>query len=288
MQPAKHDIYTHHSRNWRENHYVYPVISRRSGGLSIGINLNPDKACNFDCVYCSVDRTAPPLLREVKLDLLREELDQMLQLALSQKLYEQPPFNQTPPGLRRLNDVAFSGDGEPTSYRQFSEACRLVTELVKQRGASDARIVLITNATLLDRSWVAEGLRILYENNGEIWAKLDAGTADYYRRVDRSAIPLQQVLENILAAGRQRPIVIQSMFMNVDGQPPTDDEITAYLQRLSDLRQQGCQIKLVQIYTIARGPSEQYVKPLTDAEVDAITARVRTCGFQVTPFYAPA
>ncbi|MBM3871597.1 MAG: radical SAM protein, partial [Verrucomicrobia bacterium] len=39
-----------HTRIYRDFTYVYPVISRRSGGLSIGINLNPDKKCNFDCV----------------------------------------------------------------------------------------------------------------------------------------------------------------------------------------------------------------------------------------------
>ena len=48
-----------HRREWREFDYAYPVLSRRSKGISLGVNLNPDKICNFDCVYCEVDRNTP-------------------------------------------------------------------------------------------------------------------------------------------------------------------------------------------------------------------------------------
>src|SRR4051812_33744144 len=113
------NLFTLHSRAWQANRYVYPVVSRRSKGLSIGVNLNPDKVCNFDCIYCCVDRTTPPVVRKVDLELLRGELDQMIGLAGSGELFTQPPFDQTPPHLQRINDVAFSGDGEPTSFPKF-------------------------------------------------------------------------------------------------------------------------------------------------------------------------
>src|SRR6185369_1894251 len=119
-------LFTQHSRSWRDNRFVYPVISRRSKGLSIGVNLNPDQACNFDCVYCSVDRTTPasaPTVRSVDLEGVRTELDHLLGLAVSGVIWNEPPFDRTPPELRRLNDVAFSGDGEPTSYPGFADAC---------------------------------------------------------------------------------------------------------------------------------------------------------------------
>ncbi|MGB9625323.1 MAG: radical SAM protein, partial [Phycisphaerae bacterium] len=67
-----------HARDWRQNYYVYPVLSRRAHGVSIGVNLNPDKACNFDCIYCQVDRTVPPAVRKVDVAVLRRELDEML------------------------------------------------------------------------------------------------------------------------------------------------------------------------------------------------------------------
>ncbi|MCH8853818.1 MAG: radical SAM protein, partial [Planctomycetes bacterium] len=88
MTPAdQSNIYADHSRNWKENRYVYPVISRRSHGLSIGVNLNPDKACNFDCVYCQVDRAVPGKFRSVDLNVLRIELEHMIRMTLDQTLF---------------------------------------------------------------------------------------------------------------------------------------------------------------------------------------------------------
>lgn len=287
MPNTKINLFTQHSRNWRTNRYVYPVISRRSKGLSIGVNLNPDKACNFDCVYCCVDRTVPATIREVDLEILRDELDHLLHLTANGEIFQQTPFDQTPSDLRRLNDVAFSGDGEPTAYPRFEDACRLAVLLLEQQGLSDAKIVVITNATLLDRSRVAQALRLLDDHNGEIWAKLDAGTQEYYQFIERTSIPLSRVMDNIAAAGRVRPIVIQSLFMRVNNQPPDDAEIAAYVDRLRELIAQGCQIKLVQVYTVARTTAEAYVTPLEDGALDSIARLAAETGLTVETYYGP-
>lgn len=284
----KLQLFTLHSRSWQANRYVYPVISRRSKGLSVGVNLNPDKVCNFDCIYCCVDRTVPATVIEVDMDVLRDELRHMLQLVASGEIWTQPPFDRTPGHLKRLNDVAFSGDGEPTSFPQFAEACELAaSELAACGLAATTKIVVITNATLLRRPVVERALSFLDHHNGEIWAKLDAGTEDYYRHVERTSIPLSRVLDNIAAAGQVRPIVIQSLFMNVNGEPPPDPEIDAYITRLRELIDRGCRIKLVQVYTVARGTAEAYVTPLDDAQVDAIAARVCALGIDAEAYYGP-
>ncbi|HAA50074.1 MAG TPA: radical SAM protein, partial [Planctomycetaceae bacterium] len=111
----------HHPRTFHDNRFVYPVLSRRSQGLSVGINLNPDKVCNFDCIYCQVDRTSQAETRFVELDAVLEELDDLLAMATDGSLWEDPSFAGIPVSLRRLNDIAFSGDGEPTTYRNFDE-----------------------------------------------------------------------------------------------------------------------------------------------------------------------
>lgn len=287
MGNTRINLFTQHSRNWRTNRYVYPVISRRSKGLSIGVNLNPDKVCNFDCVYCCVDRTVPATIRQVDLDILRDELDHLLDLGHSGELFKQPPFDQTPAHLRRLNDVAFSGDGEPTSFPKFEDACRLVTELLERRGLNDVKIVVITNATLFHQPRVAQALEFLDNHNGEIWAKLDAGTQEYYQFIERTGIPLSRVMDNIAAAGRLRPIVIQTLFMKVNNQPPADAEISAYVARLRELMVRGCRIKLVQIYTVARTTAEAYVTPLDDSALDAIARRAGETGLTVETYYGP-
>lgn len=266
---------------------MYPVISRRSKGLSIGVNLNPDKACNFDCVYCCVDRRRPPAVREVDLAVLAAELDQMLALATTGGIYESPPFDQTPVPLRRLNDVAFSGDGEPTSYNRFGDACRLVAEALDRHRLAEAKIVLITNATLLHRPAVKVALAYLDAHNGEIWAKLDAGTEASYRRVERTSVPFQRVLDNIADVGRARPIVVQSLFMRLHDQPPPPPEINAYVAQLAELLRRGCQIKLVQVYTTARGTSEPYVSALDDEALRAIADRVKGLALHVECFPNP-
>ena len=278
MPPAPLSLFQQHPRHWRQNLYVYPVISRRSKGLSIGVNLNPDTACNFDCIYCCVDRTVPPAVREVDLDRLRLELDHLLHLAQSAQLFAEPPFDQTPPHLRRLNDVAFSGDGEPTAYPRFLDACRLVADLLADHNLPEAKIITITNATLLHRPQVAQALDFLDSHNGELWAKLDAGTEAYYHLVDRTTIPFQRILDNITAAARQRPIVIQSLFMNIDGAPPPAAEIDAYVARLRDMLARGARIKLVQIYTVARQTALPNITPLPEPTLTAIATQVRTTG----------
>jgi wyosine [tRNA(Phe)-imidazoG37] synthetase (radical SAM superfamily) len=53
-------------RDFLGNRFVYAVISSRAGGLTLGINMNPGKHCNFDCFYCEVDRRV--VSRESKLD----------------------------------------------------------------------------------------------------------------------------------------------------------------------------------------------------------------------------
>jgi wyosine [tRNA(Phe)-imidazoG37] synthetase (radical SAM superfamily) len=277
-----------HRRTFQENLYVYAVVSRRSKGVSIGVNLNPDKICNFDCVYCQVDRKTPPVVRDVDAPRLVDELEDMLDLVTSGELFEMERFRDTPPALRRLNDIAFSGDGEPTTCPDFPEIIEQVAALKRRRGLGDVKLVLITNATMFHRPPVREALAVLDANNGEIWAKLEAGTEAYYRVVDRTTIPFQRVLDNITSAAKIRPVVIQAMFLEMHGQPPSGEELEAFCDRLDEILAAGGRITLVQVYTVARVPAESWVTPLTDAEVDAIVDLVRRrTGLAAEAFYGP-
>lgn len=278
--------YQRHERGWRDFVYCYPVVSRRSGGLSIGVNLNPDKACNFDCIYCQVDRSTPGLVKKVDLGELRSELDRLLDLAGSGDLYTEAPFDAIRPDQRRIRDIAFSGDGEPTTCPQFEEAVRIAAEARRARGLVDTKLVLITDACYLTKPNVCAGLIILDQNNGEVWAKLDAGTQEYYELVNRPNYPLAHVLANITDAARVRPVVIQSLWMKVHGEPPPPTEITAYCDRLNEILAAGGRIKLIQLYTIARRTTEPFAKPLSDAELDSIAGSVRGCVYtRVETYY---
>ncbi len=274
MSEAPLPLISHHPRIWRENRFVYPVVSRRSGGISIGINLNPDKVCNFDCVYCQVDRRSAAETKFVEMDGLLRELELTLNLVTSGALFEDESFQSVPADWRRLNDLAFSGDGEPTTYRNFDEIVQRVAEIKQAHGLSTVKLVLITNASMFHRPAVARALEILDRNQGEIWAKLDAGTEPYFQQIERTTIPFRRVLENILAAARIRPIVLQSLFLRWNEEPPSAEEIEAFCDRLKEIQEGGGTIRLVQIYTVARPPAESAVSALTRSELEGIAERV--------------
>jgi wyosine [tRNA(Phe)-imidazoG37] synthetase (radical SAM superfamily) len=278
-----------HRRVWRDFIYCYPVISRRSQGLSLGVNLNPDKVCNFDCVYCEVDRTTAPRRRDIDPDLLVEELAVLMDLAISGEIYQVPPFDSALPTHRRLNDIAFSGDGEPTTARQFAQVVERVARLKNQRGLDSVKLVLITDSSRLQALDVLDGLHVLMTHQGEIWAKLDAGTEAYYREICRSQIPFERVLDNLLATARRWPILIQTLFLRWRERGPDVTELEAYCARLEHMLSEGGQIQAIQLYTVARPTPEPEAKPLRRVEMDAIAAslRCRLPGLPVEVYYGP-
>ena len=271
-----------HSRRFAEHRFVYPVVSRRSRGISIGVNLNPDKVCNFDCIYCQVDRRSTVETRFVEIDQMLAELAAVIETTQSGDLYQHSQFVSVPSSLRRLNDIAFSGDGEPTTYRNFDEIIRRTAVLKAAHHLSDVKLVLITNASMFHRPVVQRGLALLDQNQGEIWAKLDAGTEAYFQLIERTSIPFQRILNNLTAAARVRPLVIQSLFLRLQGEPPSVAEIEAYIGCLRDIVTAGGQLQRIQIYSVARPPltvidqGADFVTALTTEELEAIGDRVRT------------
>ena len=161
-------------RGFLDNRFVYVVISPRARGLSVGVNVNPDKGCNFDCAYCEVNRGLPPAVNHLDVDVMATELTDTLALVRSGGLRERPCYRNTPGELLELRHVALSGDGEPTLCPDFVEAVQTVMH-VRARGQSPFfRIVLLTNASGLDLPAVQCGLKF-FTSRDEIWAKLDAG-----------------------------------------------------------------------------------------------------------------
>jgi wyosine [tRNA(Phe)-imidazoG37] synthetase (radical SAM superfamily) len=266
-----------HDRRWKNNRYVYAVVSRRSSGISIGINLSPGKECNFDCVYCQVDRSAPPATRKVDLEKLAEELSLVLEAEKDGSLYIDEPFNVLAPAERGVRDIAFSGDGEPTTFSRLEEAILIAAQARRRFSLDPVKLVLITNAACLDKPAVRAALKVLDENNGEIWAKLDAGSEEYFRRVNRSNVDLERILGNILEAARMRPLTIQSLWFRMGGNGPLREEVDAYCGRLKALLMAGAMLKSLQIYTIARNPSESFVSALSSDELDQLASIVKSC-----------
>ena len=270
-----------HRRELLQNRYVYAVMSRRARGLSIGVNLNPDKVCNFDCPYCQVDRTTPGGPSVVEAAVLVEELDRLLGLLDRGALWGVAPFDTVEPARRRVADIAFAGDGEPTTPREFPEAARAV-RVERDRHGLDVPLRLITNATMFHRESVRTALAFF----DELWCKLDAGTEAYFQKVDGTRLPFARVLDNLLLVARERPIVVQSLFLAWDGVGPDAAEIAAYCGRLRDLLDAGGKVDRVQVYTVSRKPADPRVGPLSVARLEEIASSVRAVGLRAEVFGA--
>lgn len=270
---------TDHRRDVAGLEYVYPVVSRRAGGVSVGVNLNPNNACNWRCVYCQV----PDLVRgagpDIDLDRLRTELDGMLRDIVDGDFLEK---NVEAP-YRHLKDIAFSGNGEPTSSPQFAEAVAVVEEVQAARGVS-VPVVVITNGSLLHQERVREGLRGVARLGGEIWFKLDTGTDEGLSRINGASTSIEKHLSRLRDAASLCPTWIQTCLFGRNGEPPSGEETTAYLAALKRLVDDGTPLRGVLLYGIAR-PSMQPEAPelfrLEETWMQQMEASIASLGLTV-------
>jgi len=204
-----------------------------------------------------------------------EELGEVIKLLQSGELYQEEAFAGVPGHLRRLNDIALSGDGEPTAAKEFTDVCRVCARLKEGAGLKAVKLVLITNASLLHKTMVQEGLAVLDGHEGEIWAKLDAGNEAYFRFINQTEIQYSLILDNITVTAKKRPVVIQSLFVRVDGKRVGEKEIADYADRLGEILERGGKISLVQLHTVAREPRDMRVSALSNKELEDIADEIR-------------
>jgi wyosine [tRNA(Phe)-imidazoG37] synthetase (radical SAM superfamily) len=238
-------------REFLQNHFVYVVVSPRARGLSVGVNMNPDRQCNFNCVYCEVRRDRPVAFERLDVDAMELELKETLAFVRAGRLRELQTYRGLPDELLQLRHVALSGDGEPTLSPNFTEALQAVVHVRALSEPPFFKLVLITNGTGLDLPHVQQGLES-FTKSDEVWIKLDGGTQAYVNKVNQTDVPLERILANIMLTGRKRPVIIQSLFPAIRGEDPPDEEIDQYSQRLLALKAAGAQISLVQIYSATR------------------------------------
>jgi wyosine [tRNA(Phe)-imidazoG37] synthetase (radical SAM superfamily) len=230
--------------------YVYPVVSRRAGGVSVGINLNPNNACNWRCIYCQVpglERGGPP---PIDLERLRHELDGMLDAIVTGDFMAQ----RVPEGQRHLIDVAFSGNGEPTTAAEFPQAVDIAVRALSQRHLLPAvKLRLITNGSMLDRRPVRDGIAAIGRAGGEVWFKVDAANDAAVARVNGSRVKMASVARRLQACAGLCPTWVQTCLFALDGRMPGDGDVAALVDFLGSL---SGSIRGVHLYGLAR-PSAQ-------------------------------
>lgn len=274
-----------HDRNSAGLLYVYPVVSRRAGGVSIGINLNVNNACNWRCIYCQVPDLVRGSAPSVDLARLRRELGDFLQDVLHGDFMSR----RVAPEARRLNDIAISGNGEPTSAKEFEAVVDLIGEVRAQAGVPAAvKTVLITNGSLMGQARVRAGVAKLRGLIGEVWFKADRAPGAAMRAVNGSRLGEAKVLENLAACVALCPTWLQTCMFATDGVPPGDAEIDGYLAFLKRAVALGIRLEGVLLYSFARPslqPEAARLAALPLEWLEGLAKRIRAAGLaaRVTP-----
>ncbi len=270
-----------HDRDGAGLTYIYPVISRRAQGVSIGINLNPNNACNFRCVYCQVPGLVAGKAPEVDLALFEEELRGFLEWVVNGDFMT----SAVPEGSRRLNDLAFSGNGEPTSAREFEGIVNLVGEVLASFTLPpELKLILITNGSLVRQAHVQRGLQRLGELGGELWFKLDSATTEGQRRINAYAAGAEVTRANLAAAARACPTWLQTCVFTLDGAPPSRAECSAYLELLRWTRSEALPLQGILLYGLAREsqqPEAARLGRVEEAWMAGFAEQLRDEGFEV-------
>lgn len=273
---------TEHKRDVAGLKYIYPVLSRRAGGLSIGVNFNTNNACNWRCIYCQVPGLQRGSAPEIDLALLEKELRFFLQDVLQGDFFDR---FQVASEQRVIKDIAISGNGEATSLKSFDKAVSLIGEIATQMGVlPESRYVLISNGSLVHQSIVQNGLRLLNTYHGEMWFKLDSATPDGRRLINDCRLSNQAVLENLQQASRLCRVKLQTCLFHYQERVWTAVEKQAYLVFLSEIKEQGL-IDSIMLYSLARVSQQPEVKQLHAMpveEMEDFAAQLRALGYSVS------
>ena len=267
-----------HSRDSAGMTYVYPVLSRRAGGISVGINLNPNNACNWRCIYCQVPNLIRGRAPTIDLLLLETELRRFLGDALCGDFL----ITRVPEEARRIEDIAFSGNGEPTSAREFPQALEVVARVLEDTSLlGRIKLRLITNGSQMDRQAVRDSIARMAALNGEVWFKVDAGTRDAIRRINGADLDPKRISRRLRLCAERCSTWVQTCCFALDGIPPGETEVAAWLDILAQA--EGL-IAGVHLYGLARA-SQQAEAPrlarLPAAWLETLAQRAREAGLTV-------
>lgn len=238
-----------HSRLFANFTYVYPVVSRRAQGVSLGINLNVNNACNWRCVYCQVEGLVRGKPVSIDVARLEYELDYMLNWIINGDFIAK----NAPPELSRFNDICLSGNGESTLSHEFYQVVQIIAKLrVKYNLTDEVKSILITNGSEIERFEVQEGLKLLALNNGEVWFKVDRATTEGVSNVNQVNVSIDSVKKRLLQASSLCKTYIQTCMFRVDELDPSTEEVDAYIGFVAEVRQL---VAGVLLYSTARNPA---------------------------------
>jgi len=230
-------------------HLFGPVNSRRLG-LSQGIDLLPPKTCNFNCIYCEINR-APQLScqrsEHVPTEVILAEIDELL---------------ADEARVRDLDVFTITASGEPTLHTGIGRIIRHIKE------KTDKPVAILTNGSLLHLQEVQDDLMAA----DIVIPSLDAARPESFRRVNRPAkcsADLETIIQGIADFSRKFSGEIWLEILLVENINDTPEDVTALQKAILRIRPSR-----VQLNTVARPPYESFAKPLTQQRMAEIKQEI--------------
>ena len=246
-----------------------PIKSRRLG-ISLGVNLLPadGKICTFDCIYCECGFNSER--RPTKRMPQRQEVAE----ALEKKLIEMKEDGAMP------DVITFAGNGEPTIHPQFHEIIN-DTIALRDRHCPNAKVSVLTNATMISKRTVFEALQKVDNNI----LKLDTVDAAYIKRIDRpnGKYNLEEIMGQMKAFNGKA--IIQTMFMRgvvdgVDVDNTGEEYVGPWIEAVKEIAPRE-----VMIYTIDRETPQQGLIKATPEQLDLIVQKIDEAGIKASASY---
>lgn len=240
-----------------------PVRSRRLG-VSLGINLLPvdKKFCNFDCIYCECGWTSRG---EVRRDELpgREEVRR----ALEEKILAMAEEDLVP------DVITYAGNGEPTLHPHFEGIVDDSLE-IRERLCPEARIAVLSNATMLHKKSVFRGLK----KSDQPILKLDTTVESTYRLINQPLTrkSIATIIKELKAFGPDA--ILQTLFLKgrFRGEPvdnTTEEELVPLLEAYRGIRPAS-----VMVYTFARDTAADHLEKIPGEKLNEIARRIEALG----------
>jgi len=253
-----------HDRDIFDFKYVYPVVSRRAGGLSLGINLNTNNACNWQCIYCEVPNLSRGKPDPIDVGQLSSELSHWINLLINSPFIEKNCAPDT-----KFVDVAFSGNGEPTAAIEFHQILIIVVEKLKQFNLiNDIQIRLITNGSFIHKN--LPSLDLLSEFNGEVWFKIDAGDSESINNINQIQSSFTTIKKNLKLSLIHSKTIIQSCLLKINDEVPSNYFLDDYIKLIKPFDKD---IRSIHLYSLARKShqtSNLKIDRLTNFELEKI------------------
>jgi len=153
--------------------YIFGPIASRRFGMSLGIDLSPEKKrCNFDCIYCELEPAKPV------------------------NFYDNPPsvydiFDEVKEAVRKyeFDVLTITSNGEPTLYPYLGN-------LIDSLKTLNKKLLILSNSSTIMKKDIQESLKKL----DIVKLSLDAVSPKIFKKIDRpfKDIKIEDIIKGII------------------------------------------------------------------------------------------